>query len=61
MIPVNKESRYMCTFEDEDKEIFEKKKVVQCEVFTLKQQKEKSIYQLKIGNELVPCVFLPLK
>lgn len=61
MIAVNKESRYMCTFEDEDKEIFEKKKVVQCEVFTLKQQKEKSIYQLKIGNELVPCVFLPLK
>lgn len=41
MIAVNKESRYMCTFEDEDKEIFQKKKVVQCEVFTLKQQKER--------------------
>lgn len=29
--------------------------------FYIETTKGKSIYQLKIGNELVPCVFLPLK
>lgn len=57
MIAVNKDKVGIFTFEDEDKEIFQKKKVVQCEVFTLKQQKEKSISIKNWQRVSTVCLF----